>query len=248
MQFNNPLSSEKADRIIHALGVCDGARVIEAGCGRGEFLIRVIEASRACGLGIDVDATAIAAARDSAARRIPDARVEFRASDMRDEALRDGRFDLAICLGATHAFGAGDSAYPNAIERLSRCVCPGGRLLLGEGYWKQAPAAEYLGLIGEPVGIYRDHAANISFAERRGLVPLYALVSNDDEWDHFEWSHRMKIERESALRPEDRETAQRLARSRAWRDGYLRWGRATMGFGFYLFMKPSATRTSTKFG
>jgi hypothetical protein len=33
--------------------------------------------------------------------------------------------------------------------------------------------------------------------------------------------------------------AEKLAQSRAWRDGYLRWGRETMGFGFYLFLKPT---------
>jgi len=64
-------------------------------------------------------------------------------------------------------------------------------------------------------------------------------VSNDDEWDHFEWSHRMKIEHEAALQPNDPAVAEKLQRSRQWRDGYLRWGRSTMGFGFYLFLKPA---------
>jgi hypothetical protein len=26
-----------------------------------------------------------------------------------------------------------------------------------------------------------------------------------------------------------------LERRRRWRDGYLRWGRSTLGFGFYVF-------------
>ena len=45
----------------------------------------------------------------------------------------------------------------------------------------------------------------------------------------------MRIEQEAAQRPNDEETAEKLIRSRAWRDGYMRWGRNTMGFGFYLF-------------
>jgi hypothetical protein len=89
------------------------------------------------------------------------------------------------------------------------------------------------------VGIYRDHAGNVALAEQQGLVPLYATVSNADEWDHFEWSHRMQIEREAQRQPDDPALAEKLARSRAWRDGYLRWGRETMGFGFYLFLKPT---------
>lgn len=42
--------------------------------------------------------------------------------------------------------------------------------------------------------------------------------------------------------PDDPAALEALGRSRGWRDGYLRWGRATMGFGFYVFMKPPAHR------
>lgn len=89
-----------------------------------------------------------------------------------------------MCIGSTHAFGTGDTAYPNTLRELSRLVRPGGHLLIGEGYWKQPPAPDYLKLIGEPAVIYRDHAGNISFAEQHSLVTLYAAVSNNDEWDH----------------------------------------------------------------
>jgi ubiquinone/menaquinone biosynthesis C-methylase UbiE len=238
VNFNSPISSVKADRLIRVLELPSGARVLDAGCGTGEFLIRLIEATGAQGLGIDIDPAAIATARDRAASRIADTSHEFRSSGVDDASLAAGSFDLALCIGSTHAFGTGDAAYPNALEELARLVRPGGQLLIGEGYWKQPPAAEYLALLGEPCGIYHAHAQNITFAEARGLVPLYATVSSEDEWDHFEWSHRMEIEREAARHPDDAAIVTRLERSRAWRDGYMRWGRATMGFGFYLFMKP----------
>ena len=48
----------------------------------------------------------------------------------------------------------------------------------------------------------------------------------------------MRIEAEAGPPPHDAETEAKLARSRAWRDGYLRWGRTTMRFGFYLLGKP----------
>jgi len=239
MKFNIPVSDHKVDRLIRLLDLAEGSRVFDAGCGEGEFLVRVMEMTGAAGLGVDIDTGSITAARSKAATRLPPGAWEFREWDLQKETLEEGAFDVAICLGSTHAFGSGEAAYPNAIARLQRTVRPGGQILIGEGYWRQTPTPEYLELIGEPVGVYRDHAANVSFAEAQGLVPLYAAVSNEDEWDHFEWTHRMRIERESMLRAEDDELAANLRRSRAWRDGYLRWGRSTMGFGFYLFMKPA---------
>jgi len=241
MKFNCPLSPDKADRLIRLLDPGRGGRVLDAGCGQGEFLIRVIELTGASGLGIDTDSGLIVAARKNAEDRVPAGRCEFRKADAKDEVPEDGSFDVATCLGSTHAFGLGEAAYANAISRLSRAVRPGGLILVGEGYWKMPPTPEYLGLIGDPVGIYRDHAANVSFAEARGLVPLYAVVSNEDEWDHFEWTHRMNIECESALRSGDPDIDAKLRRSREWRDGYLRWGRSTMGFGFYLFRNDRET-------
>ena len=145
---------------------------------------------------------------------------------------------VALCVGSTHAFAAGADAYPAALRGLSRLVRPGGRVLLGEGYWKRPPSPEYVAFIGDPVGIYRDHAENVSLAESFGLVPLYATTSTSDEWDDFEWRHRMRVESLAREHPDDPDVAARLARSRAWRDAYLRWGRAEMGFGFYLFQVP----------
>ena len=235
MLFNAPLSNEKADQLIQLLALPQDGQVLDVGCGRGEFLIRLIEATGARGLGIDREQSLISAARASAADRIPAASLEFRGADMQQESFKENTFDGALCIGSTHAFGDGDTAYPNTLSQLSHMVRPGGLILIGEGYWKQPPAAEYLSLIGEPLGIYRDHAANIHFAEARGLTPMYATVSNMDEWDHFEWSHKMEIEREAAEDPVNQALAKKLEWSRIWRNGYLRWGRSTMGFGYYLF-------------
>lgn len=237
-RFNNPISSAKADQLVTALDLQANAIALDAGCGHGEFLIRVLESVASTGVGIDSDAACVQAAIENATGRVAEGSCEFIEADLQVKPLEPDSFDLAICIGSTHAFGEGAAAFPNTIDALSRVVRPGGRLLLGEGYWKQTPAPEYLELIGEPVGIYRDHAQNISYGEERGLLPLYALVSNEDEWDDFEWTHKMKIERQAALTPNDPSVMNKLKRSREWRDGYLKWGRSTMGFGFYLFEKP----------
>ena len=236
MVFNSPISIEKADRLVALLELQSGSRALDAGCGNGEFILRVVAHHGINGVGIDLDPRCIGAARETAASRGLASRCEFHAADVNDViAGTPDSFDIGICIGATHAFGAGEAAYPNAIERLSQLVRPGGYVLIGEGHWKQQPAEEYLKLIGDPVGIYCDHGGNIARAEQRGLVAVYAAVSSEDEWDHFEWSHQMTVHREADANPRDPALLARVSRARQWRDGYLRWGRSTMGFGLYLF-------------
>jgi len=238
MVFNSPTSNETADGLVRRMELRSGGIALDAGCGMGEFLLRVVAHHEIQGLGIDQDPRCIAAAKAAAAARGLAARCEFRTGDVKALEEKAGAFDLGICIGSTHAFGAGEAAYPNAIDCLKNLVRPGGLVLIGECYWKQQPVPEYLKLIGEPVGVYRDHAGNISFGEERGLVPIYSAVSSDEEWDDFELQHHTKAMAEAEARPDDATLAARLSRSRRWRDGYLRWGRSTMGFGMYLFRVP----------
>ncbi len=233
MEFNSPLSLETADQLIAELPVQRGDRVIDVGCGSGAFLRRLAERKGVVGLGVDLDASAIATAQAAAGEG-----VEFRVADVTKLEGAEGRYDLAICLGSTHAYGVGEVAFPRAIEALGRLVKPGGVVLLGEGYWKQEPAPDYLALLGEPTGIYRDHAGNMAFLAERGWVTRYATESSETEWDAFEAGHQERIERAAAAAPEDAQLAQRLQWRRVWMDGYQRWGRATMGFGFYLCQTP----------
>jgi hypothetical protein len=66
-----------------------------------------------------------------------------------------------------------------------------------------------------------------------GLVPIYAVVCSEDEWDRFEWLNLH--ERYQSRQPDDPGLPALIAELDAWRDIYLRWGRNTLGFGLYLF-------------
>ncbi|MEM8863783.1 MAG: class I SAM-dependent methyltransferase, partial [Chloroflexota bacterium] len=188
----------------------------------------------ASAVGIDINPDLITQAQQKADKRLPNASIEFRTADALD-GLPGPPFDVAICIGSTHAFGQGEQAYPNALMALQKAVRPNSKFLIGETYWKQHPDHEYVEFIGDPVGIYNSHAENVSQAETMGLIPLYALTANQDEWDDFEWSHLMRIEQNAFGKRDDPAVMEAIDRGRRWRDGYLRWGRDTMGFGFYLF-------------
>ena len=102
-------------------------------------------------------------------------------------------------------------------------------VLIGEGFWVRPPARDYLALLESSEEEFRDHRGNVQAGIDAGLVPLHAAVSSADEWDEYEWKYSRAIERYAQERPDDPEVPEILARIRRWRDGYLRWGRDTLG-------------------
>ena len=256
MIFNAPLSSERADRLVQLLLETGPARdLLDVGCGAGELLIRLhraaVERSATSwprSRGLDIQEAVIAEARSRAeVAGVPDG-LEFAVEDVKSQPPAPESLDIACCISASHAFladNSGEGGADRAIETLSAALRPGGRLLLGEGYWRQPPEPAYLELIGGPPGIDRDHAGNLRRGVEAGLVALDATVASVEEWDRFEWAHQRRAEEAHARAPEDAATRERVELRRRWMAGYLEFGRATMGFGFYLFRKPGGAMSGS---
>ena len=237
--FNSPLSTTKADHIITALNLKSDHKVVDIGCGEGEFLTRIQQQSDADCLGVDVDSSCIESATKKAQQHDISNKLEFLLADVGDAKLKKDSFDLAVCIGSTHAFGEGEAAYENALKQMSDLLKPNGLILIGEGYWKQNPEQAYLDFLGDPAGIYNSHEQNIQQAESLGFIPMYAATSNQDEWDHFEWCFRMKAEQGLIAAPGNEAAQEKVKRVREWNRYYRKFGRDTMGFGFYLYLKSS---------
>jgi ubiquinone/menaquinone biosynthesis C-methylase UbiE len=238
MLFNRPISEQKVNLLISILNVKSTGKVIDIGCGDGEFLARVQKSSGAECLGLDIDPSCIKRAKHKAQQQNLAEKLCFQLADVQEAQLDKNIFELAICIGSTHAFGQGKVAYSNALRQMRELVKPNGLILVGEGYWKQKPDQEYLDFIGEPVGVYNNHEENIQLAESLGLTPLDATISNQDEWDHFEWCFKMKAQRAVIAEPDNEKAIKKLNGVQKWNKYYRKFGRTTMGFGFYLFMKP----------
>lgn len=231
LRYNNPFSIAKIEEVIELLGLDSAATVLDIGSGKAELLIRLIERYQVKALGLELDPSCIQEAHEQAVERIPTDRLELRACDAQMFDVEPASFDFASCLGACHIYGG----FRPTLERLAYYVRPGGQVLLGDGYWKQEPTQEYLTALETTRDELQTHAENVATGVSLGLVPMYACVCNEDEWDRFEWL-RM-YERYASRKPDDPGLPALIAHLHAWRDIYLRWGRDTLGFGLYLFQK-----------
>lgn len=234
-RFCSPVSSAKADELVALFNLRAEERVIDVGCSKAEWLIRLVERRGVHGVGVDTNERFLEEARQQAATRIPAGRLELHHLPMAEFDAGEGVYGAAICIGSSHAFGD----HRSALWSLANLARPGGLVLLGEGYWKQPPASQYLALLGAEPSDYRSHAGNVLAGLENGLIPLYSCVSNDDEWDRYEGLYALSIERHIAEHPDDPDADEMRDRIGSWREAYLRWGRDTLGFGFYLFRKPA---------
>ncbi len=232
----NPLPAAETFALVDSLDVAASARALDVGCGRAELLIRLLARTGASGVGVDSSPHAVALARAAAAGRVPSSRLELREAPFDAMQFADASFDLALCVGATHAAGG----LRETLRALRRLLVPGGLAIVGEGHWRREPDAEYLEAIGATRDELLDHAGNVAVARAEGFDVARTLDSSTADFDEYETAYAANVERWAAARPDDADAGAYLARIRSWRAAYLRWGRETLGFALHLLRRSDA--------
>jgi SAM-dependent methyltransferase len=236
LDFCNPLSPGLLDRVLATAALEPGAQALDLGCGNAAMSIHLAET-----YGLKVDAierspamAAIAAQRLQGRGGHGEVRLHNIAS--RDFLEAGRRFDLIVAAGASGIVeGAPEPAA--VLAALRPHVRPGGFLLWADPFWKREPDPMFVAMLGA-LAAYKSHAENIAAGETAGLIPYYAAVSPDQDWDEFTWRMAAAIEHWLAEHPDDPDAASVRQRGAFLRAAYIAQGRDTMGFGLYLFRTP----------
>jgi SAM-dependent methyltransferase len=233
----NPTSEEKLARLVELLRLPAGAQVVDIACGKGEFLIRLAEAYGARGAGVDISAFHIADAERRLKARVPSAGITFAQMDGADfEPDEPHSLDMASCIGASWVFGG----HADTLDALTGMVKPGGWVIVGEPYWLQEPAEDYLEALGMARDDFGSHSSNAESGEQRGLDLVHTIVSSQDDWDRYEGLQWYATEEYARNHPDDPDLAELAERVSKARAAYLRSGRDTLGWAIYMFRSRSA--------
>ncbi len=235
--FSSPVSVETLDRVLAVSGLAHGWRVIDIGCGPATMALHLAERYGAEVEAVDRSAIMLDLAKARLKGHPAAGRVSFHVSESMDYLATAYPCDLLVSVGAGVLVpGAEDNAAQ--LRALAQAVKPGGRLLWGESFWKKDPSPTMRGAVGPVAALYASHADYVQAGEAAGLTPLYAAVSSDQEWDEYAWRYSTAVEAHAEANPGP-EAAEMRARIAGWRRLYLAEGRETLGFGLYLFSKPT---------
>lgn len=233
--YCSPLSSGTAASLLAALQLQAGALVLDAGCGKAALLRDLLASQPVRGVGVDVNSAFLAEAAHAWAASHPDDQrltlIEMPAAHLPPPA--EG-YDAILCVGASHAFDGFERCLTTCMQWLK----PGGMLLLGEGYWKQTPANQYLALLGATPEELGSHAHNAERAQALGFTLHTTTMSSADEWHQYESMYCQAILSYVDSHPLDPDVMAFAERARRWYENYLAFGRSTLGFGYYLLGKP----------
>ena len=162
LAFHGPLSDARAARLVSRLARTAPATVLDLGCGWGELLLRVIEAvPAAVGTGIDLSADDLGRGQGNALTRGLDGRVSF----IEESAVGTARgpADLVLCVGSSHVLS--DAKPPrhtiDALHALRLLVTPGGRVLLGEGFWEHPPTPAEIAAMWPGITRSEEHTSEL---------------------------------------------------------------------------------------
>ncbi len=226
LDFNAPLSGQRADAIAGALADADPHTVLDIGCGWGELLLRTLAAApNARGWGIDSDPEAIARGRANAAARNLSDRVTFLEAEA---PTGNDPADVVICVGSDHVYGS----QIDALRALHRLVRPGGLLLFGSGFWEHPPTADQAASVGLTPDALPDLAGLVDLGLTVGFRPLFVQTANRDEWEQFESGYLSDLERWLQRHGERREADAIRARADRHRNEWLRGYRQSLGFAY----------------
>ncbi|WP_405147689.1 class I SAM-dependent methyltransferase [Sphaerisporangium sp. NBC_01403] len=223
-----PVSETNLDRLLRRAALPEGARILDLGCGEGEWSLRALElVPSAVADGVDISPYALSSAERAAGARGPSDRLSLHSMPAAEFSASEP-YDLVLCLGSTHAFGG----LKETMDGLARFVRPGGLALVGEAFWERPPAPE----IVEALGDYSDLAGTVEAAESKGWLTVYAHVSDLAEWDEYEWSWTGTLARWAAGNPGP-DGEQALAAVREHRDMWLNGYRGVLGFVSLLLQR-----------
>lgn len=220
-----------AGEFIRFVGISDGARVLDVGCGTGSVVDAIVTATRPDEVvGVDGSPGFLQLARD----RFRDPRVRFETGDAQNLSFGDGAFTSAVAMLVLN-FVPDPARAAREMRRVTRggghvgaCVWDyGGEMIMLRRFWDAAvevdPSASQrhealmpLCREGELADLWR--ATGLADVRERPVVIEMRFTSFDDYWKPFLGGVGPSGRYVASLSTETRQALERALRAGLWQD------------------------------
>ena len=222
-----PVGDEAVDALLSQLQVTGGGRVLDVGCGSGEWLLRLaLRTTGLTGVGVDRSGWMMVAARSRAMQLGLSDRLQFvqgNAAGFLSE--QPPHFDAALCIGSSHALG-GPVSCLKTLHRLPRLET----VLFGESHWQATPTPAALEALGAGPEDLPDLERLRATARDAGFDVTHERTSDQEEWDAYERAWCEGLEQFAAAAPEGERAQAARAAAEGHRQAYLNGYRGVLGF------------------
>jgi len=154
----NPMSINKLDGLFSLLNLKPYSKVLDLGCGKGEFLIKLAELFNISGIGVDISPYFLKDCKDKKNERVPSSDIKFLEMDGAKYSPETNKlFDLTMCIGASFIY----DGFIETINALKKMTKQNGMIIIGEPYWLKEPDEEFLKISEIKKDDYNSHYKNI---------------------------------------------------------------------------------------
>ena len=235
-QIANPYTLEQLERTLAVTDLKAGDKAVDIGCGNGFVAAWLAERYGLQMTGVERYPGMAALARETAAQPRARGALEVVEGLARDHLAQAGEHRLLCLLGAIDVT-PGVRRPAEVLAALLPSVAPGGWLLWGDPFWKAPPSDQLKTVFIEER--FESLEGWMQAGEGVGLVPAYAAVSAEAEWERYIWTMNASLLDFATSASEPEASICRMSAAMA-RNLYLSEGRERMGFGLYLFQRPES--------
>ncbi len=230
----NPFTDQKLELLGELCQWRRDMHLLDLASGKGEMLCTWARRHGIQGLGVNISGVFVPAARDRAAHLGVADRVRFVQADASTFRAGPASFDAIACIGATWIGGG----LAGTIGLMRPALAPGGLLLIGEPFWREAPPGEAYAALGIAPGEFASLPGTLDRFGAAGVELVEMVLADEDSWDRYVAAQWWTVAAWLAEHPGHAHAAgmrEYLDRSRR---SHLAYGRRYLGWGVFVLRAP----------
>ncbi len=226
----NPFTHDKLMLVGEICQLNKDNNLLDLCCGKAEMLSQWSRHWGIQGIGVDISATFLKAARQRADELGITDRITLIEADASQYQPEMHSFDIVSCIGASWIGGG----LVGTLKQMRSALKPDGLLLVGEPYWIAPPPDTLYELMGVAKQDYTSLVGTLDRIEAIGLELVEMVLADQDSWDRYVAAQWSTVDTWLRANPDDPDSSELKSWNTHWKRIYLEYQREYFGWGVFV--------------